>query len=136
MIPMWSFWVKYHIRDVSRPYSRCLDMFAGLFYPFINFYGPKFPKIWQTWSWLTEPEYHVYDRNVFLIWSFWAKYHIRGVSRPYSRCLDMFTGLFHPFINFYGPKCPKISQSWSWLTKPEYHVYDWNVILMWSFWTK
>ena len=129
MILMRSFWTKYHIRCVPRPYSRYLDMFTGLFCPFINFYGPKCPKISQSWSWLTKPEYHVYDWNVILMRSCWTKYRIRGVSRPYSRYLDMFTGLFCPFINFYGPKCPKISQSWSWLTKPEYHVYDWNVIL-------
>ena len=41
---------KYHAWDVSRPYRRCLDRFMWLFYHFITFYGPKYPKIRQSRS--------------------------------------------------------------------------------------
>ena len=75
---VWSWWTKYPFQGVSRPYRGCLDRFIWLFYHFIRFYDPKYPKICESRSWWSKSKYYVHDQSVTLVCTFRTKDHIRG----------------------------------------------------------
>ena len=54
IIPICTKKLQESVENVRRPYRKCLDRFLCLFYEFINFYGPKYPKLCQNWSKLIE----------------------------------------------------------------------------------
>ena len=111
MSPVWSCRVRYHFQVVSRPYRGCLDKFTRLFHHFTRFYGVKYPYICQSRPSWAKSKYHLNDQNESLMWSWWVRYYIQGVSRPHRGCLHKFTRLFYYFIRFFGVKYPYIYMS-------------------------